>query len=258
MSSWSYRGTSLNSLGIVTLVSDSFMMPARRGDNILIPFQDGRTHTEKNFEQRAMSLGLEIVENSITALESKIDMVKSLLGRRTLGELAQTLEDLSVRSLQAEYVGDLKLTRVSPISVRMILEFIAPDPFFRGDTIYSDTHVIDGSPKTYTLTNEGTADEKNPKIVLTGPLDHVTITNLTNSISISYNAAIASPRVVTIQKIGLDYVATDDLGANMIGNVTHVGDAALFVLVAGENDLSVVDATHTTGSVKIEFYPPYL
>ena len=56
MSSWSFRDVSLDDLGIVTLVSDSLMMPERRSENILIPFQDGRVFVEKQFEQRSMSL----------------------------------------------------------------------------------------------------------------------------------------------------------------------------------------------------------
>jgi phage-related protein len=258
MSTWSFRGTALDSLGIVTLVSDSMMMPNRRAENVLIPFQDGRIFVEKQFEQRSMTLGLEIIENSLVNLESKMDTVKALLGRRTLGTLAQTMDDLSVRTIEAEYAGDLNLKRISPQGVRLLLEFIAPDPFFRSSTLFSDTHVIDASPKAYTLTNPGTVDERNPKIVLTGPLSNVTITNITNGVSLTYTGTIASPRVVTIQKIGSDYAAADDLGANVIGNVIHSGSAALFVLEQGANSLSVVDATHTTGSVKIEFYPPYL
>ena len=259
MSSWSFRGTALDDLGIVTQVSDSLMMPARRGDNVLIPFLDGRVFVEKQFEQRSMALGLEIVEETRAALEAKMDVVKALFGRRSLGTLTQTLEDLSVRSCQAEYAGDLNLTPVSPLCVRMVLEFVMPDPFFRATTLFSDTTVIDASPKAYTITNAGTADERNPTIVLTGPLLNTVITNVTNGCVLTYTGTIASPRVVTITKSSTgEYTATNDLGANVIGNVTHSGDAALFVVDAGDNDLSVADGTHTTGSVKVEFYPPYL
>jgi phage-related protein len=258
MSSWSYRGTELDTLGIVTLVSDSLMMPERRGDNALIPFRDGRVFVEKLFEQRSMALGLEVSEDSLSALEIKMDTVKALLGGRSLGALVQTLEDLSVRTGQAEYTGDLNLSRVSPLSVRMVLEFRMPDPFFRGETLVSEIQTIDASPKTYTLTNTGTAVERNAKIVLTGPLQNTVITNVTNGCELTYTGTIASPRVVTIETVNGQFVATNDLGANVIGNVTHSGDAALFVLDAGANNLSVVDATHTTGIVKVEFYPPFL
>jgi len=258
MSSWSFEGTLLDDLGIVTLVSDSFKTLKRRGGNMLIPQRDGRIFTRKYYEQRTMTLGLEITEDSLTALETAIDTVKALFGESELGTLSETLEDLTVRTLEVEQTGDLDPTRVSPLCVKMLLEFVAPDPFFRGSALVTDTHTIDASPKTYTLTNPGTVYERNPKITLTGPLNNVTITNLINGVSISYNAAIASPRVVTIQSTNGEFTATDDLGTNVIGNVSHAGDSTLFVLKKGANPLSVVDSVATTGTIKIEYYPPYL
>ena len=258
MSSWSFRDTALDDIGIVTMVSDSLRMPERRGENVLIPFHDGRVFVEKFFEQRSLTLGLEINEASLQDLESKLDTIKALLGKRSLGTLAQTLEDASVRTLPVEYTGDLNLTRISPLYVRLVLEFIAPSPFFVGEAAVSEVQEISSSPISFTLTNPGTADVRDPKIILTGPLDHVTITNTTNGVSLSYNAVIDAPRIVTIEKNGTDYVATDDLGLIVIGNVTHSGDSALFVLDTGDNELEVVDGAATTGSVAFEFYPLYL
>ena len=258
MSSWSFRGVALDDFGIVTLVSDSLMMPERRSENILIPFQDGRVFVEKQFEQRTMSLGLEITEASLVALEGKMDTVKALLGKRSLGTLIQVLEDASVRSIQAEYTGDLHLTRVSPLCVRLLLEFIAPHPFFQGTDLVSDLQVMDAAPKNYSIINPGTADVRDPKIVLAGPLDHVVITNLTNGVSLSYNAMIDEFRIVTIQKSGSDYVAADDLGENLIGNVSHTGSSSLFILDAGENEIELLDGLAANGSVTVEFFPAYL
>lgn len=260
MSSWSYRGTSLDTLGIVTLVTDSFKMPARRGGNVLIPFHDGRVFVEKRFEQRSMALGLEVSANSLSELEAGIDAVKMLFGRRSLGTLTQTLEDLTTRSIQAEYTGDLDPRRSSPLSVRMLLEFVCPDPFFRSSVLTTDTTTINASPKTYTVNNPGTADERNPRIVLAGPLSSPEITNTTNGVSLQYTGSISAGHSVTID-VDVDtgeFTAVTDLAVNVIGNVTHDGDAAFFVLDAGNNALSVTDGTHTTGTVTIEFYPPYL
>jgi phage-related protein len=258
MSSWSFRGTELDTLGIVTLVSDSLGMPQKRGGNVLIPFRDGRLFVQKLFEERSMALGLEVVEESISALESKMDTVKALFGGRSLGTLQQTLEDLSVRTILAEYTGDLNLSRVTPVSVKMVLDFTMPDPFFRGETLFSDVQTIDANPKTYTITNPGSAVERNPKIKLTGPLENTIITNVTNGCVLTYTGTIASPRVVTIEMVNGVYVATDDLNTNLIGNVTHSGDAALFVVDSGANEISVADDEAVTGTVTIEFYPPYL
>ncbi len=260
MSSWSYRGTDLDDLGIVTMVSDAFKLPERRGGNVILPFRNGRVYVEKFFEQRTLQLGLEIHEASREELEAKIDQVKTLLAQTGLGALIQTLEDLSTRSLQAEYVGDLSPTTVSPLAVKMVLEFICPAPFFRGSSLANDERTINSSPLAYTLNNPGSAEERNPIITLTGPLSNTVITNTTNGLSLTYSGSIPSPRVVTIQTdpdTG-EYIATNDLGANVIGNISHAGDVCLFALEPGDNSLSVTDGTHTTGKVKIEFYPPYL
>jgi hypothetical protein len=260
MSSWSYRGTTLDSLGIVTLVSDSFRMPERRGKNILIPLRDGREFVEKMFEQRSMSLGLEVDAESIEALEAAIDVVKTLFGKRTLGTLQQTLESGAVRKAQAELEGDLSPSRISPNDVRMLLEFTMPNPFFYSDTLTTDTQTINASPKTYTLNNPGTVGKADPKIVLTGPLSSPEITNVTNGVKVKYNAAITAGHYVTIDVDAVtgEYTAVDDLAVNVIGNVSHEGDTAFFVLDSGDNSISVTDGTATTGTVKIEFYAPFL
>jgi len=260
MSKWSFGGVSLDTLGIVTLVSDSLKLPEKRGGNMLIPFMAGRVWVEKEFEQRTMTLGLEVAEQGIEALESRMDAVKAFFGRRALGLLSQTLEDLSVRENYAEYTGDLSLTRISPVSVRMALDFTMPEPFFRSNVLSENTQTIDASPKTYTLNNPGSAEERRAVITLTGPLENTKITNTGNGVSVQYNAVIAGGHYVVIDmdaETG-EYTATDDLSANVIGNVTHEGSAAFMVLDAGDNSMSVTDDTHTTGTVAFAFYAPWL
>lgn len=260
MSKWSYDGTELDSIGIVTLVADSLGIPARRGENMLVPFRPGRVFVAKEFEQRAMTLGLEVHGDTRAELETAVDAVKQLLSRRLLKTLSQTLEDLTVRTAQAELVGDLGVSPVSPVSVRMVLNFVLPDPFFYGTTQVSESVTVDASPKTLAVTNPGTVEARDPTIVLTGPLENTEITNPENGASIKYNAAIAAPRVVTISKdANGEYVATTDLGANVIGNVTHSGGAFLFALEKKiTQNLSITDDVATTGQVAISFYPPYL
>lgn len=260
MSSWYFNEVDLSTLGYVTMVSDSLDMPKRRGGNKLIPLRHGRVFEEKYYDERVIELGLEIVEDSIQALEQKMDVVKALFGKTTLGLLSQVLEDETVRSAQAEFSGDLNGNRISPVSQRLVLEFTMPEPFFRSDTLISDTQTINASPKTYTLSNPGTAQETKPKITLTGPLSNTEITNTENDVSVKYNGTITAGHYVVIDvdaETG-EYTAVDDLANDVIGNVTHEGAAALFVLESGNNDLSVTDDTHTTGTVKIEFYAPYL
>ena len=61
----------------------------------------------------------------------------------------------------------------------------------------------------------------------------------------------------TDQETG-EFVAVDDLGANMISHISHEGDTCLLPLVSSDNELRVESGYHVAGKVKIEFYPPYL
>jgi hypothetical protein len=142
----------------------------------------------------------------------------------------------------------------------VVVEFVMPRPYFRLSTAIADnTTTINTSPKAMTVTNPGTIEERDPTITLTGPLLNTVITNSTVGISLTYTGTIASPRVVTISTNSYgEYVATNDLGTNVIGNVTHNGAAALMVLNPGDNTMSITDGTATTGTVKIAFNAPYL
>lgn len=259
MSTWSYRGTSLDDLGIVTLVWDSAKMPTRRGENILIPFRNGRVFIAKYYEQRSISLGLEIVQTSIEELEDAVDTVKRLLGQRTLGALQQTMASGAVRIAQAESFGDLAPLRTSPFSSKLTLDFILPDPFFYSNVLTAETAVIDASPTLFTVPNNGTVEHRDVKITLTGPLENTVITNTTNGVSLTYNGAIAGGEVVVIQTNDTgEYIATKDGVTDVIGNISHAGSSALMIISTDDNEISVTDGIATTGTVKIEFYPPYL
>jgi hypothetical protein len=87
----------------------------------------------------------------------------------------------------------------------------------------------------------------------------VVITNNTTGSVLSYNAAIASPRVVTISQNAYgEYIAVDDLNTNVIQNVTHSGTPEFMRLNPGNNSLSITSDVATTGTVKMSFYAPYL
>jgi len=88
--------------------------------------------------------------------------------------------------------------------------------------------------------------------------NNAAITNISSARIDFFTGTIASPRVVTISTSNGQYVATNDLGTNVIGNITHSGSPALMVFDTGDNTLSIADDTHTTGTVKVSFNAPYL
>lgn len=258
MTAWAFGGYDLSSFGRVTLIDDYLDVPARRGDNQVIPFRHGSVFVEKYFDERTLSFGIAVSAETIEAMESLMETLRGLLSPRTQQTLSQTLTNGTVRSVLASVDKRLQVNRPAPNIALIVVEFTLCQPFFRLSTAIADnTTTIDASPKAMTVTNPGTIEERDATIILTGPLENTVITNSTNGVVLTYSGVIASPRVVTIQTVNGEFVATDDLGANVIGNITHAGSPSLMVFNVGANTLSIADDEATTGTVKASFNPPY-
>lgn len=257
---YSFGGTALSTYGTVTLLNDHFDIPERRGENIIIPFRHGTQFVRKYYGERKMTFGFIYRAASMTAMETTIDALHAKLAPLTQQTLSQTREDGSVRTASAAVSAPLQIERETPTVVRFVVEFTLPFPFFRLSTAIADnTTTINANPKAMTVTNPGTIEERDATIILTGPLSNTVITNSTNGCTLTYTGTIASPRVVTISTSATgEYTATTDLGANVIGNITHTGASALMVFDVGANTLSIADGTATTGSVRVNFNAPFL
>jgi len=249
---FTFGGTALSSVGKVTLINDYLDTAARRGENQVIPYRNGAIHVPKFYESRSFLFGIAITASTAQALEAAFDTLRSLLSSRDEQTLSMTMENGDVRTIQASANSPLEVERITGKFARVTLELIAAKPYWRLSTNIADnTTTINASPKAMTVTNPGTVEERDPVIVLTGPLQNTVITNSTLGISLTYTGTIASPRVVTIKTNTYnEYVATDDLNANVIGNVTHSGSSALMAFQPGDNTMSITDATATTGTVK--------
>lgn len=259
MTTWSYDSVPLSTFGKITLIDEDLDIPEKRGNNIVIPFRHGTSDVIKYYGERKMTFGIAMKAASALLLESNIDTLKALISSRSSKTLSQTREDTSVRTIQAKVETPLQIKRESAKFARLVLEFTCPFPFFRLSTaIASNETTINASPKAMTVTNPGTAEEIDPTIILTGPLQNTVITNPVNNTIFTYTGTIASPRIVTIQTSNGVLVAADDLGANRISNISHQGASSALVINAGSNPLSITDDTHTTGKVKITFNAPYL
>lgn len=260
MTSWTFGGTALSSFGKVTLLNDYLDIATRRGENQTIPFRHGRRFVQKYYDERILVFGIHVIGATATALEASIDTMKGLFGVKTEQVLAQTMEDATVRNAYATVNRRMEVQRRSNLIASTTVEFLLSSPLFRLSTAIADnTTTINASPKAMTVTNPGTIEERDATIILTGPLSNTVITNSTNGCVLTYTGTIASPRVVTISTAATgEYVATDDLGANKITNITHSGASALMVFDKGANSLSITDGTATTGTVKVTFYAPFL
>lgn len=265
MTQWKFGGTDegdtdLATFGKVTLIDDYLDMADSRGSNIEIPFRHGSVHTQKYFSERVMTFGIVVIGDDAADLESQLDDMRQLFAPRIQQALSNIREDTSTRNAVACVEKSMNVKRLSDRLARVTVEFTLAEPFFRAASEIADnTTTIDASPKAMEFDNPGTVDERNPTIVLTGPLENTVITNSTNGCVLTYTGVIASPRVVTIEtnETG-EYIATDDLGTNVIGNVSHSGAPALMVVEVGTNTFSIADDEATTGTVQITFKAPYM
>lgn len=259
---FSFGGTALSSLGKVTLMDDYLASASRRGSNQIVPFRHGSVFAPKYFDERRMMFGLAVTAANATALETAFDTMTTLFSPRTEQTLSMTREDGTIRTVQATVDAAFDVTRITNTFARVVVEFTLCKPYFRLSTLYQVTSdAIDGTPTPQTLTvvNSGSIEERSPTLTLTGPLRNSVITNTTTGVSLTYTGTIASPRVVTISTNSYDeYVATDDLGANKIGLITHSGSAALMTLNPGNNAITITDADYASGTVKFSYYPPFL
>lgn len=261
MTSWTFGGTALSTFGVVTVIDDYLDTADRRGENITIPLRHGRIFTSKYYDERTISMGVAISAATAAALETALDNLRELLSPRTEQTLAMTMEDATVRNTSATVNKPLNVSRRGSKIALVTIQFDCVSPFWRLSTAIADnTTAITTSPNAMTVTNPGTIEERDPTIIIHGAFTSITITNSTNGASLTYTGAIATGETVTIGTLNGEYYATLSTGsANVIGNVTHSGSAALLPLNVGDNTLAITNAGRDANStVKITFNAPYL
>ena len=262
MATFEFGDTELSSFGSVAVLNDYLSTPARRGDNIVIPFHHGSVFVKKFYEERVMTFGIAVQAADLTALETALDNMRVLFAPNTEQLLEETMGDSSVRNAYASVNAPIQVEMFGPRMAKVVVEFVLSCPFFRAENAITSTiATIDADNHALVVDNTGTVEERDPHIILTGPLNDVVITN-DNGLVLTYTGDIPSGSHVDIYTSATGgYVAYLDDGSpplvNVIGNVTHTGDTALMVFAVGENTLSIHSDVTTTGTVEVTFYAPY-
>jgi len=135
---WTFGGTALTSFGRVTLMDDYLDFPARRGENMIIPYRHGTAFAAKYFDQRLITLGIAVIAADASALETAMDTMRGLFSIRTEQTLTMTLSSGAIRTIQAAVDRPIQTQRVSDKIAKVIVEFVCSRPFWRSNTAIAD------------------------------------------------------------------------------------------------------------------------
>lgn len=260
MKNWKFGGTLLDDFGVVTLLDDVLGTPERRGENIVIPFRQGRVHTRKYYDQRTILLGVLITGTTITDVEDNFRQLKTLCANSNQQALYVETNDGTPLTAQAEVNGSIQPSISGPVAVKTTIPFTLADPFwYEEDAVVENVNINAGTVNP-TINNTGSVETDKIDIVLTGPLSNTVILNGANNVSLTYGTAISSGHTVTISRDATSgqFTAVHSVSGNVIGNVTHSGSPSLMVFEPGDNDLTITDGVGTTGTVEFTFTPRHV
>lgn len=256
---WNFNGHDLNVADTYRTYAVSGVddLPPKRGGNITIPLQPGTLWAPKYQDERVVSLTTAIIGTDYADTQGNIDDLKGYLFSGTQALLLHTRPDSVVLQAYAEVTQPINLVWNGPKLALANIDFVLSEPVWRSPSKTSTTATIDASPKTFNVTNAGTAQERKAIITLTQPLANPTvITNTTNGTAITLAVALSGSDVVVVD-CGL-FTCTKSTLNDYLQYLTHSGDPTFLVLEPGVNAMSVTSSTHTTGTVNFQFYPPSL
>jgi hypothetical protein len=251
---WNFNGTNLSSTDWkVQAVLDGLGHPGFRGEDLQVPFEDGRRRIKKRYNSRIIVFSMYVKGVTEETFESNIDILSRLFGARGQHTLKRTLANGEIREAKAEVYNKVNFPIEMPNYSKFSVEFELADPFFYGTDLTSQTKAIGSTDVTWTHNNPGTAPVTKAVITFNGPLDSPRFENLSNEIWLNYQGAIAAGETVVINTA--DFTCAKD-GVNMISAIKHGGDAYWFTLESDNNSMKLTSEA-TGGSIKIEYYPAY-
>lgn len=245
--------------------------PPLKGENVEIPYRRGRRWEPKAEDEKVETWTMWVVgadadgmvppEGARAQFNANLLALKRLFGVRhrqlALVKKLRFPDGLREFSALGEVTGAIEPT-VGAAGTRAVfsVDMTLADPFWYGEEV---TETI--APMTATtVENPGTAAARDLAIRLIGPLTNPRILRSTDpEIQVRYQGLIASGSYVDLD-VG-NYLATDDLGNNVVGRVSHAGSLTWMELLPGENDITLDSWTSLSspgaGSAQIVYRPPY-
>lgn len=251
---WNYNGINLSSTDWkVQAVLDGLGHPGFRGEDLQIPFENGRRPIKKRYNSRIMVFSMFVTGKTMEDLEANIDTLSALFGKKGQRILRRTLSNGDIREAKAEVYSPVNFPSEIPNYSKFSVEFELADPFFYSTDLRSQSKTISSTDYSWIHNNPGTAPVTAAVITLEGPLDSPKLENLNNNIWLKYQGAIEDGETVIIDT--KDFTCEKD-GENYISSIKHGGDAYWLTLEPGSNSLELTTQV-AGGSIEIEYYPAY-
>ncbi len=257
---WEYRGVNLQQEGwYVKALGAPEQIPARRGENLVVPGRVGRYQTgNKPFDERRLSLALQVESKpaaggarSGSTLWANLDTLKQCLAADGTGTLKHQNAQGITRVATAEIINIVEFDPGGPEHYAFVAEFAFADPFWYAEAAGTTTASVSADPQTVTVNNPGTYRALKPVYRIVGPATNPKLA--VGSSWLQYTGAVASGGTLSID-CGA-YTATNGT-VDASGDITHEGDLTWLPLAVGTN--SIVCTGMSGGSFTAVFTAAYI
>lgn len=276
---WSIDGTSLHQYGwsIATVGGTRYGLPARRGNNLTLPYRPGSVFVTKQAAERPMNLIMWLTGTEpgtgdnpahgdqrlqwndswdfLRRLVWKVSGRQFSLTRRWWLTNDEGTPQLVTATALAELAGTMEPTMTGRTRADFVMELLLADPYFYGSTVTSTVNY--GADES--VVNPGHDVALNPytEVDLIGPLTNARLTNLTADPDVWVQVSTVASGDTVRLNIGNFTATRVTTGGNVIDRVTNGGSRHWFGLLPGANLLRLT-RTAGSGHVVVRHRPPYV
>lgn len=260
---WEYDGVDISTLAYnVRILGAPVQVPPRRGDNVVLPGQDGRLYVPKHIDQRKLTLAMFVRaippgggSPSSSQLMANLDTLRGLFARPGLHTLKHQYgpNPTDVRVAQAEVISVVEFQPVGPHSFRFAVTFVLADPFWYAQSATTVGPVaITTTDQNIGLVSNGTYRAL-PTLTVTGEIATPKFT--IGSIWVRWNDTV--PAGSTLILDCSTWQATLD-GVRRNGDIEHDGALRWLEIPAGVSTLNVASASVSGATVTIEWTDTFI
>ena len=262
----SFDGTNLMTLAYnVRSMGIDESLPARRGDNILIPGINGQTYVSKDYEQRNIEIAMWMhtrgtaTSSTVSAANAgtNIETLTALFGADGTHTLTRTRGTTTLTATVE--VRNVRIEPLGPYHYGVGLSLTMAGPFWYATGTTTASGSVGSGTTTISVINNGTYQVQKAIITLTTSAG-TGITNLTLTSGgtwVKYTG-IADDGDVLVINTG-NYTATLN-GTSVLGNITHnTSNTRWLSIPRGTNNVvATVDGVSNYSNLSIAFQAPYL